>query len=493
MYGVIIMKNQKQIILYTLIFITNCIIFSLIWLDKTFSFPSLNQIIFHLKFNSSHFDTGIIYDYLINVIPLTMIFTLIIIKIYLFFQKKDNNVENYIQYLFISIIILSLIISCLKLNIIGYFYNKSELTHFYKVNYVNPQMQKITFQKKKHNLIHINLESIESTYFSKENGGYFEESLIPELEELALHNIHFSHQDQLGGALTLEGTQWTTASVIAQTSGITSSLSLNEQYYSPESSFLPGVYSLGDILNKEGYYQEVIMGSTSHFAGISNYFHQHGNYHIMDYDEAMKVGYIPQNYHVFWGYEDQKLFQIAKKEITKAAKNNQFFNFEIMTIDSHTPHGYICEQCPQKYNEQYKNVITCQSHQVYEFVKWLQQQDFYQDTTIVITGDHKSMSSQLFSHIDPTYIRTPYNCIINSVVIPHHTRNRLFNVVDMYPTILASIGGNIENNRLGIGTNLFSNTNTILEKYNFNYINTELLKTDLYYKKYILKKKELIK
>ena len=103
----------------------------------------------------------------------------------------------------------------------------------------------------------------------------------------------------------------------------------------------------------------------------------------MDYNKAIEVGYIPKDYHVFWGYEDQKLFEIAKKEISKAYHQNKYFNFEIMTIDPHTPYGYVCDQCPKKYSHTYKNVIACQSHQVYDFVKWIQQQDFYHNTKIV--------------------------------------------------------------------------------------------------------------
>ena len=230
------------------------------------------------------------------------------------------------------------------------------------------------------------------------------------------------------------------------------------------------------------------MGSDARFAGLSNYYTQHGNYKIMDYNKAIEVGYIPKDYHVFWGYEDQKLFEIAKKEISKASHQNEYFNFEIMTIDPHTPYGYVCDQCPKKYSHTYKNIIACQSHQVYEFVKWIQQQDFYHNTTIVITGDHKSMSSQLLTNMKSDYIRTPYNCIINSVTSSQNTKNRLFNVIDMYPTILTSIGATIDNNKLGIGTNLFSNQQTILEKYGLDYINNELLKTDVYYQKKLVKK-----
>ena len=94
----------------------------------------------------------------------------------------------------------------------------------------------------------------------------------------------------------------------------------------------------------------------------------------------------------------------------------------------------------------------------------------------------------LLTNMKSDYIRTPYNCIINSVTSSQNTKNRLFNVIDMYPTILASIGATIDNNKLGIGTNLFSNQQTILEKYGLDYINNELFKTDVYYQKKLVKK-----
>lgn len=485
------MTRKKLILIHILLYLSFLLFFSLLWIENTFSFPSINQIIFHMKFSSSNTDTGIIYDYLIKIIPLSLICTFLTSKFISFIQRVRNNKYHTKPYHYRFCILaftISLVFVCLKLNIIVYFANKAELSNFYETQYIAPQNTNISFSKKKHNLIHIYLESIESSYFSQQNGGCFEESLIPELEKLALENTHFSHSQKLGGALTLEGTQWTTASVIAQTSGITSSLPIENQNYDPQSLFLPGVYSLGEVLEKENYFQEVIMGSDARFAGLSNYYTQHGNYKIMDYNKAIEVGYIPKDYHVFWGYEDQKLFEIAKKEISKASHQNEYFNFEIMTIDPHTPYGYVCDQCPKKYSHTYKNVIACQSHQVYDFVKWIQQQDFYHNTTIVITGDHKSMSSQLLTNMKSDYIRTPYNCIINSVTSSQNTKNRLFNVIDMYPTILTSIGATIDNNKLGIGTNLFSNQQTILEKYGLDYINNELFKTDVYYPKKLVKK-----
>lgn len=71
------------------------------------------------------------------------------------------------------------------------------------------------------------------------------------------------------------------------------------------------------------------------------------------------------------------------------AKSNQPFCMELVTIDTHTPDGYICDECKHEYDSQYANVISCQSRQVEAFVRWCQKQEWYENTTIVITGDHK--------------------------------------------------------------------------------------------------------
>ena len=73
---------------------------------------------------------------------------------------------------------------------------------------------------------------------------------------------------------------------------------------------------------------------------------------------------IPEDYFVFWGIEDAKLFEFAKKDITKLASGEKPFNMEITTIDTHTPDGYLCDQCKNTHKNQYANVIECQSKQI---------------------------------------------------------------------------------------------------------------------------------
>ena len=70
------------------------------------------------------------------------------------------------------------------------------------------------------------------------------------------------------------------------------------------------------------------------------------------------------------------------------------------------------------------------------------------------------------------YVRKTYCTILNSAVeyVPTE-EERQFTVMDMYPTTLAAMGFEIEGNRLGIGVNLFSGEQTMLEKYGLKKLN----------------------
>ena len=60
--------------------------------------------------------------------------------------------------------------------------------------------------------------------------------------------------------------------------------------------------------------------------------------------------------------------------------------------------------------------------------------------------------------------------------------------MDLYPTTLGALGVNIKGNKLGLGTNLFSDEKTLLEKYGVQYVNEELKKVSRYYNNTILVK-----
>ena len=140
-----------------------------------------------------------------------------------------------------------------------------------------------------------------------------------------------------------------------------------------------------------------------------------------------------------------------------------------MTIDTHAPKGVIYKDCKSVSNKKYINTIACADTTIMDFIDWLSEQDFYKNTTIVLTGDHISMS-KVVDYKDSE--RNIYNVFINAKTSPSKQYNRLFTNIDMFPTILGSLGVKIECDTLGLGTNLFSDKETLVENYGyFDYYN----------------------
>lgn len=121
-------------------------------------------------------------------------------------------------------------------------------------------------------------------------------------------------------------------------------------------------------------------------------------------------------------------------------------------------------------------MIQYTSNQVDEFIKWLQQQEFYENTTVVLMGDHPTMDSNFCENVDEDYVRRVYTAYINPVIEAQTETERSYTTLDSFPTTLAALGIEIENDRLGLGTNLFSKTQTLTERFGIDTVRKELSK-----------------
>ncbi len=441
--------------------------FSLKWMVNTWANLSIDELVYHLKAPLEGTNDEMIMDYLKECLLPTLIIDIIIISIIFFLYKKCKKYWKVL----ISIVIATLVILVIsvyytgnRLDIGNYISDQLDESEFIENYYVNPQDVNIKFPLKKKNLIYIFLESMETTYAEKNQGGAFEENVIPELTELAQKNEDFSGTDtDLNGGLTMPGTTWTMGAMFGQTSGLPLNISIGANNMDTQSSFFPGMTALGDILKKEGYSQTLMLGSTAVFGGRELYFKEHGNYDIMDYDYTLANGWIPADYSVWWGYEDKKLFEFAKKRLIELSEQNSPFNLTMLTVDTHFEDGYECELCEDKFgSNQYANVMACSSKQVQEFIEWIQGQEFYKDTVIVISGDHLTMDSDFCTDIDESYERKAYTAYINSAKKAGNIK-RIYTTFDAFPTTLSAMGVDIEGDRLGLGTDLFSTTSTLTE------------------------------
>lgn len=414
------------------------------------------------------------------------------IDIQIFPIKLTSN-HRFIYMLFI--IIMTMIVLIKSFGIDEYIKYQSMESKIFEEYYVDPQKTSITFPDKKRNLIIIVGESFENTVLSKENGGVWEYSLMPELENIALNNINFSNvPSKLGGPLLVYGTDYSAAGNIAITAGIpqkvgdfTQNANQYVNYYNGSSNFLSGAYSLGEVLQDNGYTNEIIMGSDGHFGNRKQYYECNGNYKVFDVNYAIENGKMTSDEKVWWGFEDDRLYEWSKEEISNLASQDNPFNFIILTADTHFTDGYLSPYADNIYPTQYENVHAYASKCANNFVNWVKEQDFYEDTTIVIVGDHLGMQKEFYdAKIEGYYIRSVYNAFINSAIPAKNTHNRIYTLMDMYPTILASMGVKIEGDRLGLGTNLFSDKKTLAEELGYDYLAEEIHKKSKFYNDYII-------
>lgn len=71
---------------------------------------------------------------------------------------------------------------------------------------------------------------------------------------------------------------------------------------------------------------------------------QHGNYTLKDFCYAKNNDWIDDDYYVWWGYEDQKLYDFAKDELLNLSKEDKPFNLTLLTVDTHFFSGYFCDK-----------------------------------------------------------------------------------------------------------------------------------------------------
>ena len=530
-----------KIILYALIFLVLLLTFSYHWTSREFGNITFAEIIFTMNMplqgTSSTFVKSYILTALLPSVAITAGLILVCALCHRLMKRRNAALwEKWLRLRALRGVAWALAIALWlgvlinhaegRFGVISYFKSLTQQSSFIAEEYVSPAKVKLTFPEKKRNLIYIYLESAETSSQDAANGGLMEDNYIPELTQLAKENVSFSQSDRIEGASVAPLCGWTMAGIVAQTAGLplklfktgdgnfgassagytgdlpddardTAALLKNQldtgadNVMEKYSDFLPGAVALGDILKDNGYHNVFMAGSDFVFGGRTNYCKQHGDYEILDYYVAKRRKVIRPGYRVWWGFEDEILYKWARDELTRLHEAGEPFNLSMITVDTHHQDGYVCSLCQQRYDDQYANVWRCASEQAAAFVEWCKQQPFYENTTIIIAGDHCSMDSDFYKEYtydkhDGETLRKTYNVFINPAVQPVREKNRLFTTLDMFPSTLAALGVTIEGDRLGLGVNLFSDQQTLPEKYGYAYMFEELKKKSLFYDNEIL-------
>lgn len=492
------MKNRVlNIIFCVLLFLGFLAFCSAYWYKDLYGNVGFDSILFTLLSELNGVQTGLLWDYLLKgLLPCIVLWAAFSAVLFLPIKSADKKakplvpLKPFFNRLIAGVLSLALTVSgAFLVHLPSWAVAKFYRTTLFEEEFVEPSEVEITFPKNKQNLIYIFLESMETTYFSKELGGGMDYNLMPNLYLMAEDNLNFSQNQSVGGGHHITGATWTIAAMVAQTSGMPLKLpvGVDDNAYGEYAKFLPGATSITDILKENGYYQTLMVGSDATFGGRHKYYTQHGVDHVYDIYTAYEDGIVPDGYWNWWGMEDKYLFEYAKKELSEISKKDQPFSFTLLTVDTHFVDGCVCDKCPDSYTEQYENVISCSDRQVFEFVEWIKTQPFYENTTVIVTGDHLTMDDGYIRRsAGENFDRRVYNCFLNTAVDTKFNKNRDFTTFDMFPTTLAAIGCEIKGERLGLGTNLFSSEKTLTEKYGYDYISGELNEMSDYYNNKIL-------
>ncbi len=468
----------KNIILTIISFMAFLLLFASWWFFHTWSTMTVNELMFNVKMSLSGTSHAMIKLFALKAF-LPAFITAFVIFIFLSLTgKKEGKRKStgLVIALDIAALICFVAYTWIELDMTTYIDQQIHASTFIEDNYVNPDDVTMEFPEKKRNLIYLYVESLEVTDADKENGGAFDKSRIPELTDLAYENECFNGgTGTLNGGFSMPGTDWTMGAIFAQSTGLPLQISIEANSMEKQETFFPTVKALGDILRDQGYHQEYLCGSDATFGGRELFFVSHGGYDIVDYPYAKDQGWIPQDYGVWWGFEDEKLYEYARNRLTDLSQKDEPFNLTLLTVDTHFEDGYKCRLCEDEFEDNYSNVYACASRQAVEFIEWVKQQDFYDNTTIGIAGDHPTMDADFCAAIPEDFTRKVYTCVLNSAAVdkPENTR-REFTTFDLFPTTIAALGVKIEGNRLGLGANLFSSEQTLLEKYGMEYEKEEL-------------------
>ena len=495
--------RTAELIVSCVFFAAACILAGVTaWVNDTFDL-TFQQILYTLASPLDGSETGVVTDGLKACLPHLGVLALFIltgtvcllvqrrfavtVKIDIDHRQFKFNLPRLVRHLMtlfsVACLFTSLKFANDSLSILEYARLRMDASTLYEEHYADPKQVKITAPEQKKNLLCIYLESMETTYASRDAGGMQPVNYIPNLTALAGEHCSFSNSTLLGGSHSGTGTNWTMAALLASTAGIPFSFPVGDNDMYKQAYFASGCISLGEILEGNGYRNMFLCGSNAEFAGREKYFEQHGHYDIYDYGRARDDGYFPEDYRVWWGYEDEILYRVAKDKLLELSKSEQPFNLTMLTVDTHHIGGYVCGLCGDEYENQTANVVACADRQIADFLDWCSRQDFYEDTVIIVLGDHPRMDNNLVDGLE-YYDRTVYNCFLNPACpVPELSRrqNREFSTLDYYPTILAALGFDIEGDRLGLGVNLFSNEETLSESMGFQRLDEEIAKYSPYY------------
>ncbi len=331
-------------------------------------------------------------------------------------------------------------------------------------NFTDPASLQFALTQPK-NLIVIFTESLEYT-FADENA--FDTNLLPNLTQ--------QQGTSFFGDTDLSETNWTFAGMAAAFCGIT------HKVYIPKRELSDKLVCISDILQKNEYNLYFFKAAPLKFSAAGDFLKKHGFSNIYGADELQSVSAenVYNLHFIGRTLEDSALMKIFQEQIEELARSPSPFMAVALTANTHPFHGHTEKQCLKKYNDM-RDSILCSDKILASFVEWFKKQDFAQNTTLLILGDHLMMYNDVQQYLDKSEKREIFN-MMWGYAAPKISQKRQFNQFDWAPTLLEMAGFKWNGHKFALGTSLLSSENTLMEIYGDD-LNSRLIKNSELFEK----------
>ena len=419
---------------------------------RLFGAFDVSAVLFHLKHSLAYDGVG---DDVVE-FAAYLIFALLLIACLSYLAKRDRRMAVLERIAAVALLLINPAASYAYDRLLNPDRNGLKLDQAYRAVDISA-----TAERPK-NLIVIYLESMESTYSEP-----VFETAFDDLNTLSAQGL------RVNGMTQIQDTAWTMAGLVASQCGVpllSYGLVMKNRMKNIE-TFLPNAECLATQLSGRGYQTRFYGGASLNFAGKGKFLSSHGFQNAIGLDEIepAKRGKVGE-----WGIYDDRLYALALEELQALSDGGAPYFLSILTLGAHFPKGYPAPSCFNMFEDAAQMdstllSVACTGRLTLNFLKDAEQRGLLDNTVVVLLSDHLSQKNAQTERLN-TYDRENFLLFLGSDIEPDVITKRGA-MIDVYPSILESIGLPAKSGQAGLGVSLLGSEPTLLEDNGLDQLN----------------------
>lgn len=287
------------------------------------------------------------------------------------------------------------------------------------------------------------------------------------IAELYPESLSFTNIGQIAG------TGWSLAGMVASQCGVpvVPRGLIHRNNFDAIDSFLPAQTCLGDVLARNGYVTEYVVGGDLGFGGIDAFYrtHQITTQFGLEEQRSLYPAEEIEAATIDWILDDQMVFETARTRHAGLIAQPKPFAMIVETIGPHGKLGYLSRRCSasgrgEKLRDT-KGVVRCTTEDARDFIREVQARQARtrpdRPLRIIVMSDH-------LSHNGSTPPVAPELTGVNTVLFlggpdAGQVNDRPGSMIDVFPSMLDWLGLAKPPVAAGLGRSLLSGPTTLVE------------------------------